>query len=263
MPRMAVAVAAASSALSALRMPPALPRLPVGTWAFTTHGPISAKAAAASCGERQSLARGMGTPAGASTMAFAACSSKFIAGPARSAPVFRPMGPEQRLLARLVLGNRRHQVSDVEEVLVAEILRDAVLLPRAAAHAEGEAEPAVEAAAIPEGVGEVDEHARHLELLRELARMSEVLGMDAAGMALALIGEDRAHGLLGRGEILGAIDGEHKRELLAGKGVATPDPRLLDHEEIGVLGRLRQAKGAHQHLCVAGDELAVELPVLP
>jgi hypothetical protein len=42
--RIAAATAPASSGLSAVLIPPALPRLPVGTWAFTTQGPISPKA---------------------------------------------------------------------------------------------------------------------------------------------------------------------------------------------------------------------------
>ena len=48
MPRIVAACERASSAVAASLIPPALPRLPVGTCALITHGPISAAAAAAS-----------------------------------------------------------------------------------------------------------------------------------------------------------------------------------------------------------------------
>ena len=67
MPRMARAAAAPSSALSAILMPPDLPRLPVGTCAFTTEGPILATAADASSGVLQTMPFGIGTPAGNNT----------------------------------------------------------------------------------------------------------------------------------------------------------------------------------------------------
>src|ERR671929_118436 len=98
-----------------------------------------------------------------------------------SAPVAGPMRPEQRLLARPVLRDRRHQMRDVEEVPVIQVLGNAVLLPSAAAHAQREIEAAVEAAAVAEGVGEVHEHADHVEILGEFAGAAWVARVDAAG----------------------------------------------------------------------------------
>src|SRR5271168_2378312 len=131
MPRIAATAAAASTALSALRMPPDLPRLPVGTCALTTQGPIEPNADLASSCVPQSSPRGTGTPAGASTIALAAYSSKFITHPCCSAAVFFPVRPEQFLFARSVLRDHGDEVSDVEEMLVAEIFGNAVFLPRA------------------------------------------------------------------------------------------------------------------------------------
>ena len=78
MPRIWPATFSASSGVLASLMPPALPRLPVGTCAFTTHGPICAAAIAASFALMHSMPRGTAMPAGARISAFAACSSKFI-----------------------------------------------------------------------------------------------------------------------------------------------------------------------------------------
>src|SRR5919202_1290159 len=248
MPRMACALAAASSGLSAIPMPPALPRLPVGTCAFTTQGPTSWKAAAADAGVAQSRPRGTGMPAGRSTFSLAACSSKFMA----SMPVAGPMRPEQRLLARPVLRDRRHEMRDVEEVPVIQVFGNAVLLPGAAAHAQREIEAAVEAAAIAEGVGEVHEHADHVEILGQLAGAGEIARMDAAGMAAALMIEDAPDLVLGGREVRGAVDGQHERELLARERVLAPDPGLLDHEEAGAFGLRAEAEGAGQDVGVAG-----------
>ena len=59
-------------------MPPALPRLPAGTCALMTQGPIFAAAIAASAAVMQSVPRGTGMPAGVRISDFAACSSKFM-----------------------------------------------------------------------------------------------------------------------------------------------------------------------------------------
>ena len=77
MPRMLAAAALASSALAASLMPPALPRLPVGTCALTTHGPIRRAASPASSGVRASTPFGVAIPA-ARNSGLAACSSKFM-----------------------------------------------------------------------------------------------------------------------------------------------------------------------------------------
>ena len=65
MPRMLAAAAWASSAVAASLMPPALPRLPVGTCALTTHGPIRAPPLPASSGVRASRPFGVAMPAAA------------------------------------------------------------------------------------------------------------------------------------------------------------------------------------------------------
>ena len=177
-------------------MPPALPRLPAGTCALTTHGPISPNAAAASCGDRQKRSRAApGSTAGVEHFRLGDVFHEIHPRPPRIASVFAPVRPEQFLFAWLVLRDRGHEVSDVEKVLVAQVLGDAVLLPRAAAHGEREAEPAVEAAAIAEGVGEVHEDPHDVEILGEFAGSTHVGGVDAAGMALALMLQDLAHSL--------------------------------------------------------------------
>jgi hypothetical protein len=77
-PRPRLAACFASSGPAASLIPPALPRLPAGTCALTTQGPIFAAAMAASAALIQSAPRGTGMPAGVKTSDFAACSSKFI-----------------------------------------------------------------------------------------------------------------------------------------------------------------------------------------
>ena len=67
------------------------------------------------------------------------------------------------------VSDRGHEVRDVEEVLVVQVFGDAVLLPGAATHAERESRVLVEAAAVAEGVREVDEDAHDVEILRKLA----------------------------------------------------------------------------------------------
>ena len=75
MPRISSAADRAAAASSAALMPPALPRLPAGTWALTTTGPRDSAAAAASPGVAAVSPRGTAMPAAASS-GFAACSSK-------------------------------------------------------------------------------------------------------------------------------------------------------------------------------------------
>ena len=78
MPRICPATFSASAGVLASLMPPALPRLPAGTCAFTTQGPIFAAAIAASAALMHKMPRGTGMPAGARISDFAACSSKFM-----------------------------------------------------------------------------------------------------------------------------------------------------------------------------------------
>src|SRR6185369_12310081 len=63
-------------------------------------------------------------------------------------PVFFPVRTEQLLLARPVFRNGGDEVGDVEKIHVVEIVGDRISAPGAAAHAEREIEPVVEAAAI-------------------------------------------------------------------------------------------------------------------
>src|SRR5450759_3467017 len=67
MPMICAAAWRASSGDFASLMPPALPRPPTGTWAFTATGPSSAQASAACSGVRATLPDGMGMPSAAST----------------------------------------------------------------------------------------------------------------------------------------------------------------------------------------------------
>src|SRR5258708_5834987 len=103
-----------------------------------------------------SMPRGIGIPAGPRINDFAACSSKFIL--CCLASVVGPVVAEQLFFARLVFGNGGDEVRNVEEVLIVQIVGDAVAAPRAAAHAEGEIQPTVEAAAIGKSVRLVVRH---------------------------------------------------------------------------------------------------------
>src|ERR1700750_1938535 len=118
--RISRAAFAASSGVWTSLMPPDLPRLPVGTCAFTTDGPRSATAADACSAVSQTFPSGVGTPAGTRTCCLAAYSSRFIVAVLFS--VTRPMRPEQFFLARLVLWNGSDEVRDIEEVFVIQVL---------------------------------------------------------------------------------------------------------------------------------------------
>ncbi len=89
MPRMLPAAALAAAASAASLMPPALPRLPVGTCALTTHGPILRAAVSASSGVRASAPSGVAMPA-ARNSGLAACSSKFTATSALLGSIAEP-----------------------------------------------------------------------------------------------------------------------------------------------------------------------------
>src|SRR5688572_28938339 len=117
---MARAASAASLGVPARRMPPALPRLPVGTCALTTHGPSAPAASPASSGVAHSLPRRIWIPAWATT-GLAACSSKFMR---HSFAVLGPERAEQLFLDRLVLGNHGGQMRDVDEVALVEVLAE-------------------------------------------------------------------------------------------------------------------------------------------
>ena len=68
--------------------------------------------------------------------------------------------------------------------------------PGAAAHAQREIEPIVEAAAVAEGVGLVDQHAHDVRILGKSARAIHVLRMQPDRMAAALMREDFIGGAL-------------------------------------------------------------------
>src|SRR5215475_2035422 len=143
MPRICSAVLRASSDVRASLMPPAFPRLPAGTCALTTQGPIFVAAVAASAAVLQSIPRSVGMPAAFRTSDLAACSSKFIThhptwrqfARRQSASVFFPISAEQVFLTRLVFRNCRDEVRNVEEMLVVQVLRNAVAPPGTAPHA--------------------------------------------------------------------------------------------------------------------------------
>src|SRR5262245_11189680 len=244
MPRIWLAACFASSGPAASLIPPALPRLPVGTCAFTTQGPIFAAAIAASAALMQSVPRGTGMPAGVKTSDFAAYSSKFMpASQGRGDPslsVFLPVRAEQLVLARLVFRDGGDEVGDVEKVHVVEIVGDRISAPGAAAHAEREIKPVVEAAAIAERVRLVDQHAHDVRTLGQRARTAHVLGVQADRMATALVRENFVGARDGGVEIPGAVDGEHQRKLLARERKAAADTGFLDHEELLRFSRRRQ-----------------------
>src|SRR6187402_2466821 len=130
MPRICAAASSASSGPAASLIPPALPRLPAGTCAFTTQDPMFAATIAASAALMQSLPHGTGMPAGVKTCDFAACSSKFMpASQGRgdpSLPEFLPIGTEQLVLARSVFRDDGDEVGDVEKICVVEIVGDRI-----------------------------------------------------------------------------------------------------------------------------------------
>jgi 2-C-methyl-D-erythritol 4-phosphate cytidylyltransferase len=65
-----------------------------------------------------------------------------------------------------------------------------------------------------------------VERLGERARMVGVLGVDAAGMAHALEAQDLAHPVARLGKVLGAVDRQDQRQLLARKGMRLADAGL-------------------------------------
>src|SRR4029079_18809865 len=126
-------------------------------------------------------------------------------------PVLLPIGAEQLLLARLVFRDGCDEVGDGEKIHVVEMVGYRISTPGAAAHAEREIEPVVEAAAIAERVRLVDQHAYAIRALGQRAGAAQVLGVQADRMAAALMREDLV-GARDRGiEILGTIDGKHQR----------------------------------------------------
>src|SRR5581483_7570882 len=92
---------------------------------------------------------------------------------------------------------------------------------------------------------------------------THVLGVQADGMAAALMRENGI-GLGHRGiEIAGAIDREHERELLPGEREVATDTGLLHHEELFSFSRRRQAAAASEDVGIARDQRARELAVWP
>src|SRR6185436_10588383 len=105
--------------------------------------------------------------------------------------------------------------------------------PGAAAHAEREIEPVVEAAAVAERVRLVDQHPHDIRTLGQRACAAHILGVQADRMAAALMREDLV-GARDRGiEILGTIDGKHQREFLAGERNSSTMKNFFDSAAAG------------------------------
>src|SRR5665647_1407207 len=207
MPRIWPAICSASAAVPASLMPPALPRLPVGTCALTTQGPICVAAFFACAAVVHRMPRGIGIPAGPSTSDFAACSSKFI----MLSAVFRPVGAEQVGFLGLVFRNGGDEMGYVEEIHIIHIVGDAVAAPGATAHAEREVQAGIEAATVGKCMRLIDQYANHIRLLRQLAGPVHVLGMQPDRVAAALMREDFISPRHSGVEIFGAVNGQHQR----------------------------------------------------
>ena len=125
-------------------------------------------------------------------------------------------------------------------------------------------EPAVEAAAIAESVGEIHQHPHHGKIFGEFARPRHVGGVKAAwnGPCPGCPGSSRTRLLRGR-EIASAVDREHQRELLAGERKRACRPGLLHQEELDLRrpAAARSRRPARRH--VPRDQMAIELAVLP
>src|SRR5438874_2386154 len=105
MPMICSAALRASPALLTSLIPPALPRPPTGTWAFTASGPSFSNAAAASSGLRATTPGGIGIPSEASTslawysrsfMGSSILSQGDVAVPTRAAAPLFARGDAQR-----------------------------------------------------------------------------------------------------------------------------------------------------------------------
>ena len=66
---------------------------------------------------------------------------------------------EQCLFRRLVLKDGSHQVGDVEKILVIQVFGNGIPSPSPAAHRQREVQPVVEATAVTECMGLVDQDA--------------------------------------------------------------------------------------------------------
>ncbi len=112
-------------------------------------------------------------------------------------------------------------------------------------------------------MGEVHQHAYHVELFRQPAGVVHVLGMNSARVTLAFELEDLPYPVNGRIQISRAIDRQHERELFVGERVVLADTALLHHEELRVVRRFGKARFAGEHGRVLGNQLAVEIAVHP
>ena len=77
-------------------------------------------------------------------------------------------------------------MGDIQEVLEAEVFRDAVLLPGPAAHRQREFETAVESTAVSKRVREINKHSNNRQILGQLSRPREILRVKTRGMAASL-----------------------------------------------------------------------------
>src|SRR6266536_551716 len=141
------------------------------------------------------------------------------------------MGGEDFVFARHAFGYGPRDTRNVEEVAVIQIVREAVAPPRAAAHRQRERQAVVEAAAGRDAMRLVDDHARNRQPQSELERLRVVSRMDADRMSGPLIGIDRLNDRARVREVACPVDGEHGRELLAGKRMLAAEPAFLDHQE--------------------------------
>lgn len=75
---------------------------------------------------------------------------------------------------------------DVQKVLVIEVFRNAILLPRAATHRQGKFETAIEAPAVSERVREINKHPHNRQIFRQFSRACEIRRVKTHGMTTAL-----------------------------------------------------------------------------
>ena len=119
-----------------------------------------------------------------------------------------------------------HDARDVEEVPVVEIVRDAVAAPGAAAHRQRERQRVVEAAAGREAVRLVDDHAADRQRESQLERAVRRPRMKADRVPGALVAQQPLGERRGGGEVVGAIERQHRRQLLAGERMLGTDAVL-------------------------------------
>ena len=138
---------------------------------------------------------------------------------------------------------------DVQQVLAADVFRNAVAAPRAAAQRQrGNRVEVVQIAQTAMRRGRVDHNAAGLhaggKLLQTLAIRNGVQ-INGGGVAIAAVG-DQTFGLVQRiRKIGGAVHGQHGRQLFVGKLLAQLHALHFADQDLGVL--------RHGHACQAGN----------